>query len=342
MMGVATVAVGLIPTYDQIGIAAPILLVVFRIIQGLAIGGEWGGAMLLAFENAPAKRRGFFGSVPQMGITIGMLLSSLAFAAVSFFGDEFLLGIGWRIPFIASIVLVLVGLWIRSGLGETPHFKAAREEDGVAKLPILETLRHHFPAVLVSVGIKVVETAPFYIFATFVASYATGTLSFERSTVLNAVSLGALVSTFMIPVMGALSDRVGRTRVYVTGALAITAFAFPFFLLLDTGANWAVFAAVVIGLGVVWPPVTGTLGTMSSEIFSARIRYTGVTLGYQIGAAVAGGTAPLIATWLLHEFNDQWHPIAIYIIITAAISLLAVIFAPAIARREAANAPDLP
>ncbi|MDO5511386.1 MFS transporter [Corynebacterium sp.] len=339
MMGVATVAIGLIPTYEQIGIAAPILLVVCRLIQGLAIGGEWGGAMLLAFENAPAKRRGFFGSVPQMGITIGMLLSSLAFAAVSAFGDEFLLTWGWRIPFIASIALVLVGLWIRAGLGETPHFKAQREADGVAELPILETLRHHFPAVLVSVGIKVVETAPFYIFATFVASYATGTLSFERSTVLNAVSLGALVSTLMIPAMGALSDRVGRTRVYVVGAVSIAAFAFPFFLLLDTGANWAVFAAVVIGLGVVWPPVTGTLGTMSSEIFSARIRYTGVTLGYQIGAALAGGTAPLIATWLLHEFNDQWHPIAIYLVITASISLLAVIFAPAIARREAANDP---
>ncbi|GAB3707105.1 MFS transporter [Corynebacterium nasicanis] len=339
MMGVATVAIGLIPTYDQIGMAAPALLVFFRIIQGLAIGGEWGGAMLLAFENAPKKRRGFFGSVPQMGITIGMLLSSLAFAAVSAFGDEFLLSWGWRIPFIASLVLVLVGLWIRSGLGETPHFQAAQKKGDVAKLPILETLRHHFPAVLVSVGIKVVETAPFYIFATFVASYATGTLDFERSTVLNAVSLGALVSTLMIPVMGALSDRVGRTRVYVTGAVAIAAFAFPFFLLLDTGANWAVFAAVVIGLGVVWPPVTGTLGTMSSEIFSARIRYTGVTLGYQIGAALAGGTAPLIATWLLHEFHDQWHPIAIYIIITASISLLAVIFAPAIARREAARDP---
>ncbi|AKK08581.1 MHS family MFS transporter [Corynebacterium testudinoris] len=337
MMGAATVAIGLIPTYDQIGIAAPILLVICRIIQGLAIGGEWGGAMLLAFENAPKGRRGFFGSVPQMGITIGMLLSSLAFAIVSAFGDEFLLGIGWRIPFIASIILVFVGLWIRSGLGETEDFEKARKSGDVAKIPLLETLTHHFPAVLVAVGIKVVETAPFYIFATFVASYATGTLDFERSTVLNAVSLGALASTIMIPIMGALSDRVGRTRVYVTGAVAIAAFAFPFFLLLDTGANWAVFAAVVIGLGVVWPPVTATLGTMSSEIFSPRIRYTGVTLGYQIGAALAGGTAPLIATWLLHEFNNDWHPIAIYIIIAAAISLLAVAFAPAIARREAAN-----
>lgn len=339
MMGVATVAIGLLPTYDQVGVLAPILLIVCRIIQGLAIGGEWGGALLLAYEYAPPKKRGLFGSVPQMGITIGMLLASAAFAVMAAFGTEFLTTWGWRIPFIASIVLVAVGLWIRGGLGETPHFKAAKESGSIPKLPLAETLKYHWRAVLVAVGVKVVETAPFYIFATFVVSYATGTLNYNQSSALNAVSLGAALSTLLIPVMGAFSDRVGRFKVYFAGAVAIALFAFPFFMLLDLQQNWALFAAVVIGLGIVWPPVTGTLGTLCSEIFSARVRYTGVTLGYQIGAALAGGTAPLIATWLLHEFDGAWSPIALYLVLTAAISLIAVLFAPAIAKREAAKEP---
>ena len=336
LMGGATVAIGLLPTYDQVGILAPILLVICRILQGLAIGGEWGGALLLAYEYAPKEKRGFFGSVPQMGITIGMLLASAAFAVVSMFGEDFLTGIGWRIPFIASILLVIVGLWIRGGLGETPHFKKAKESGEIPKLPIAETLKHHWRAVLVAVGVKVVETAPFYIFATFVVSYATGNLGYQQSVSLNAVTAGAALSTVMIPIMGFLSDRVGRFKVYFTGAILIAAFAFPFFLLLDLQQDWAVFAAVIIGLGVVWPPVTATLGTLCSEIFSARVRYTGVTLGYQIGAALAGGTAPLIATFLLQEFNGAWVSIALYILLTAAISIIAVFFAPAIARKEAA------
>lgn len=337
MMGAATVAIGLLPTYDQVGLLAPILLVVCRVIQGLAIGGEWGGALLLAYEYAPPRKRGLFGSVPQMGITIGMLLASAAFAVVAALGTDFLVMWGWRIPFLASVVLVLVGLWVRGGLGETPHFNAAKESGEIPEVPLVETVRYHWRAVLVAVGVKVVETAPFYIFATFVVSYATGTLDYPQSTALNAVSLGAVVSTLMIPVMGALSDRFGRFTVYFAGAVSIALFSFPFFMLLDLRANWALFVAVVIGLGVVWPPVTGTLGTLCSEIFSARVRYTGVTLGYQIGAALAGGTAPLIATWLLHEFNGAWLPIALYLVGTAVISLSAVAFAPAIARREAAQ-----
>ncbi|MCT2360570.1 MHS family MFS transporter [Kocuria marina] len=341
MMGVATVAIGLLPTYDQVGVLAPILLIVCRIVQGLAIGGEWGGALLLAYEYAPPRQRGLFGSIPQMGITIGMLLASAAFAAMAAFGTEFLTTWGWRIPFIASIALVLVGLWIRGGLGETPHFKAAKESGGIPKLPLAETVRYHWRAVLVAVGVKVVETAPFYIFATFVVSYATGTLDYAQSSALNAVSLGAALSTLLIPVMGALSDRVGRFAVYFVGAIAIAVFSFPFFLLLDLQQDWALFAAVIIGLGVVWPPVSGTLGTLCSEIFSARVRYTGVTLGYQIGAALAGGTAPLIATWLLHEFDGAWLPIGLYLVLTAVVSLTAVLFAPAIARREAAKEPAI-
>lgn len=334
LMGGATVAIGLLPTYETVGVLAPILLVLCRLVQGLAIGGEWGGALLLAYEYAPRNRRGFFGSVPQTGITIGMLLSTLAFAAVSALPSEVFESIGWRIPFIASIVLVFVGLWIRKGLGETPAFQQAKDTGTVAKLPIADTLRDHWRSVLVAVGAKVVETAPFYIFATFVVSYATGTLDYERSTVLNAVSAGAFVSTIMILVMGRLSDRFGRAPVFLLGSVLIGLFAAPFFLILGIGMNWAVYAAVIIGLGFVWPPVTATLGTLMSETFSTRVRYTGITLGYQIGAAIAGGTAPLIATWLLGISNGSWVPIAIYLAAIALVSIIAVTLSPRAVRRE--------
>ncbi|MEU3018874.1 MULTISPECIES: MFS transporter [unclassified Nocardiopsis] len=336
LMGGATVAIGLLPTYDQVGLLAPVLLILCRIIQGLAIGGEWGGALLLAYEYAPENRRGFFGSVPQTGITIGMLMSTVAFGLVSLLPDGAFEAWGWRIPFIASIVLVFVGLWIRKGLAETPAFREAKESGNVAKLPIQDTLRDHWRSVLVAVGAKVVETAPFYIFATFVVSYATGTLDIQQSVVLNAVSAGALVSTFAILLMGALSDRFGRQKVYLGGTLLIALFAAPFFMLLDLHMNWAVYAAVVIALGVAWPPVTATLGTLTSEIFTTRVRYTGVTLGYQIGAALAGGTAPLLATWLLARFDGAWWPIATYLVVLAVISFTAVAVSGSVVRKETA------
>ncbi len=215
-------------------------------------------------------------------------------------------------------------LWIRSGIDETPSFKKAKEEGEVARMPVVETFRFHWRAVLVAVGAKVVETAPFYIFGTFVVSYATGTLSFDNTTALNAVTVGAIVATVCIPIAGRLSDTFGRQRVYLVGAVLLALFIAPYFLMLGTGSTSMLILATVIGLGVLWAPVTATIGTLCSEIFSTRVRYTGVTLGYQIGAAAAGGTAPLIATWLLSRFDDSWVPVAGYLIFTAVVSVVAV------------------
>lgn len=325
LMGGATVAIGLLPTYASIGIAAPILLVLLRVIQGLGIGGEWGGALLLAYEYAPAHRKGLFGSIPQVGVTIGMLLATLAVSLMALLPEEDFLSWGWRIPFLLSAGLVFLGLWIRSGIGETPDFEAAKASGNVARMPIVETLQQHWRAVLIAAGLKVVETAPFYIFSTFVVSYATSNLGYNKIDALHAVMIAAVVASFSIPVMGWLSDRLGRRTVYTLGILLSAAFVYPYFILLDTRAVWGLTLATVVALGLLWAPITAVLGTLSSEIFSTRVRYTGITLGYQLGAALAGGTAPLIATWLLSEYQGRWQPVALYLLATAAISLLAVL-----------------
>ncbi|QEY24234.1 MFS transporter [Neisseria animalis] len=323
LMGGATVLMGLLPTYQAIGVAAPILMVTLRLVQGLGIGGEWGGAMLLAVEYAPPERRGFFGSVPQMGVTIGMLLATLALTVMSLLPDEDFLSWGWRVPFVLSAVLVFLGLWIRKGIDETPSFKKNQAEGKVVAVPLLETLKNHKKEVLVAVGAKFAETAPFYIMSTFIVFYATGKLAFDRTEVLNAVTVATVVTTLLIPVMGALSDKIGRKTVYVGGTLLMIAYAFPYFWLLEAQTFPMLMLATVVGLGVIWAPTTAVLGTMFSEIFKSNVRYTGISLGYQIGAALAGGTAPLVATFLLREF-DSYVPIAAYIVFTGIVSLSAV------------------
>jgi metabolite-proton symporter len=335
LMGGATVLIGLLPGYDQIGILAPILLVILRLIQGLGIGGEWGGALLLAYEYAPKNRKGLFGSVPQMGVTIGMVLATLAMTVMSTsLSDEQFLSWGWRVPFILSAILVFLGLWIRKGIDETPAFKEAKAKGNVAKIPLVETLRYHWRAVLVAIGIKFVETAPFYIFSTFIVSYATSTLAFDRITVLNTVTIATLITTLMIPIMGRLSDTIGRKKMFVAGALLMALFTFPYFMLLEQRTTTTLLIATIVGLGLVWAPITAVLGTLFSEIFSTRVRYTGITLGYQVGAALAGGTAPLVATWLLKSYNGSWVPVAWYIVGTVVISLIAIAFAKNVADNE--------
>ena len=336
LMGGATVLIGCLPTYEQIGIWAPILLISLRVVQGMGIGGEWGGALLLAYEYAPPRRKGLFGSVPQVGVTIGMLLATLAVSLMAMLPEAQFLSWGWRVPFLLSAGLVFLGLWIRHGLDETPEFKQAKASGNVAKMPLLETLRHHWREVLIAAGLKVVEMAPFYIFSTFVVSYAVNSLAYEKGGALHAVMLGALVATGMIPLMGALSDRVGRKAVYIGGILGLALFIVPYFMLLDTRAGWGITLATVIGFGVLWAPITAVLGTLSSEIFATRVRYTGITLGYQLGAALAGGTAPLIATWLLSRYKGDWQPVALYMLVTVGISLVAIL---AIGRGRDAELP---
>jgi len=334
LMGGATVLIGLLPGYEQIGIWAPILLIVLRLVQGLGIGGEWGGALLLAYEYAPKNRKGLFGSVPQMGVTIGMVLATLAITVMSTLPDDQFLAWGWRVPFLLSAILVFLGLWIRKGIDGTPAFKQAKASGNVAKIPLVETLRYHWRAVLVAVAIKFVETAPFYIFSTFIVSYATATLGFERISVLNAVTIATLLTTVMIPIMGRLSDSIGRKRMFIAGTLVMAAFTFPYFMLLEQRTMTSLVIATVVGLGLVWAPITAVLGTLFSEIFSTRVRYTGITLGYQIGAALAGGTAPLLATWLLNKYNGSWVPVAWYIVGTAVISLIGIAFAKTVADND--------
>lgn len=324
LMGVATFGMGLLPTYQAVGIWAPILLITLRLVQGLGIGGEWGGALLLAVEYAPAEKRGLFGAIPQMGVTIGMLLGTVALSIMTLLPENAFMTWGWRIPFIFSALLVFFGLWIRKGIDETPSFKKVKESGEVPKLPIVETLKNYWREVLIAVGAKVVETSPFYIFSTFVVSYATANLGFSRTATLTAVMIATIITTILIPIMGNLSDKIGRKKLFIGGTIGMALFAFPYFWLLQQKSVLLLIVATVIGLGVIWAPITAVLGTMFSEIFDAKIRYTGITLGYQIGAALAGGTAPLVATALLDRFNNSYVPVALYIIFASVLSLAAI------------------
>ncbi|MGG0666128.1 MFS transporter [Viridibacillus arvi] len=324
LMGAATFGMGLLPTYQAIGIWAPILLITLRLVQGLGIGGEWGGALLLAVEYAPKEKRGLYGAIPQMGVTIGMVLGTIALSLMSLLPEGSFMTWGWRVPFLISAVLVLFGLWVRKGIDETPSFKKVKESGDIPKLPIVETLKNYWREVLIAIGAKVVETAPFYIFGTFVVSYATSNLGFSRTAVLNSVMVATIITTILIPIMGSLSDKYGRKKLYIAGTVGMMLYAFPYFWMLQQQSVALLVIATIVGLGVIWAPITAVLGTMFSEIFDAKVRYTGITLGYQIGAAVAGGTAPLVATALLVNFNNSYVPVALYIIITAIISLLAI------------------
>jgi len=324
LMGVGTTLIGLLPTYAMIGVTAPVLLMVLRLLQGLGLGGEWGGAVLLAFEFAPSERRGFFGSIPQAGIPFGMVLASVCVACASLLPEPAFIAWGWRVPFVFSSGLVVLGLWIRNGIDETPDFKSLKSCGKIARYPVLELLRNYWPRVITAILVKFGETSSFYVFAVFLVSYATKELGYSKDVTLLAIATGALVAALFIPMCGALADRFGRRPIFVVGSLGLIMIAGPFFWRASQRSTLLLFAATVLAIGLVWPLVTATLSTLLAETFPAEVRYSGITFGYQIGAALVGGTAPLIATLLLTADQGRWRWIATFIALSAGVSLTVV------------------
>jgi len=300
IMGVATFLIGLLPTYNTMGAAAPVVLVVLRFAQGIGVGGEWGGAVLMAVEHSPPGRRGFAGSWPQMGVPAGLLLSTAVFAALSSrLTEAQFLAWGWRIPFLASVALVAVGLFIRLRILETPAFLRLKSTSNPPRRPIVDLMRGYTRNVLLAAGMRVAENGTFYIFTVFVLSYGEQHLGLPRSTMLGGVLLASSIGLFTIPAYGALSDRIGRRPVVLLGAVFVLLFAFPFFWLVDSRSPALIWLAIVLAVNIGHDAMYGPQAAYFSELFGTHVRYSGASFSYQFTSVVSGGVAPFIATLLL-------------------------------------------
>ncbi|HSP81004.1 MAG TPA: MFS transporter [Myxococcaceae bacterium] len=324
IMGLATFGIGLLPTYESIGVGAPALLVLLRLLQGFGLGGEWGGAVLMAVEHAPAHRRGFYGSWPQMGAPAGMLVATGVFAIFSRLPDAQFLSWGWRVPFLLSIVLIGIGAFIRLSVAESPAFQQHKSSAGSdARLPIIEVLVTYPRQILLAMGARFAENGVYYVITAFVLTYGTEQLQLPRTTVLNGVLVANLVHLLAIPLFGAASDRFGRRPVYLGGALGCALLAFPFFWLIDTKATGLIWLAICLGI-VAHAAMYGPQASFFSELFGTRVRYSGASLGYQLASVFAGGLSPLVATWLLHRSGGKPWPISLYIIGLALVTIVSV------------------
>jgi MFS family permease len=326
-MGLATFAIAFVPTYDSIGIWGAILLTVLRAIQGIGVGGEWGGSVLLAMEwSRTHNQRGLVAAWPQFGVPCGLLLSTLAVTAFSTWAGADFVTWGWRVPFALSIILVGIGLWIRLGILETPVFQQLLEKDKIEKAPIVEVIRKQPKEIILSALLRMSEQAPFYVFTAFVFAYTVGTLKMDRNFILSAVMAAACVSFFTIPIAGHISDRIGRKNMYLIGVVTMGLFGFLYFGMVDTAVPSAVFLAIVLSL-IPHDMQYGPQAALIAESFTPRLRYSGASLGYQLASIIAGGPAPLIATWLFATYHSGY-AIAIYIAACAVISLISAAFMP--------------
>jgi metabolite-proton symporter len=326
IMGVATFLIGLLPTYSTLGALAPILLIVLRLAQGFGVGGEWGGAVLMAVEHAPQGRRGFYGSWPQIGVPAGLLLSTIVYFPFSRLSEEAFLSWGWRVPFLLSILLVVVGLIIRVRILETPAFARLKETRREARMPIVEVLRRYPKEVLLAMGARLAENGAFYLYTTFVLVYAVQHVHMDRNIVLFALIVVATLELPAIPLYGALSDRIGRRPVYLFGAIGTAVTAYPAFWMLDSGSPvlvlLALFLALLFGHAAMYAPQ----GAFFSELFGTSVRYSGASLGVQLSSVIAGGLSPIIAVRLL-QLGYGRGAISLYLILMAAITIVSVYLA---------------
>ncbi len=322
LMGSATFLVALVPGYEHIGIWGGILLTVLRFVQGVGVGGEWGGSVLLAMEWAQSNQhRGFIASWPQFGVPAGLFLSNLAVLAISAISGEQFLTWGWRVPFLFSIVLVAVGMYIRLGILETPVFVRLVKERRIERAPVLEVIRRHPRAIILTALCRMAEQAPFYLFTAFVFAYGTGVLHLQRDFLLTCVLAAAMLSFVSIPLFGHLSDRWGRKRVYMFGAAITGVWGFAYFSLLDTRVPALVAIAIVLSL-LPHDIMYGPQAALIAESFPGRLRYSGASLGYQLSSLIAGGPAPLIASSLMSRYHSD-SAISIFVLVCAIISVFA-------------------
>jgi MHS family shikimate/dehydroshikimate transporter-like MFS transporter len=328
LTGIATILVGALPTYDSIGVWAPALLVLLRVVQGIGLGGEWGGAVLVMTEGGSQKRRGLLGSLPQLGSPAGLVLATLVFAATTaaLTPDQFA-NWGWRLPFLLSIILVAVGAFARITMPETPAFEEAKQSRTIARLPVVEAFRSHWREVLLAAGLFLVTSGGFYVYVTFMVAYGTGNLGLPRDLMLNGVLVFAISELAIIIPICALSDHVGRRPVFIGAALCTMAFAFPLFWLVNMKTPLAIFLGMGIG-GVVNGVLFGIMGSFAPELFSTNVRYSGASLGYQLSAAVGGGLTPLIATALVKWAGGNYWPAPAWLAGLAFVSLCAALLAP--------------
>jgi MFS family permease len=322
LTGIATTLVGLVPTYDSIGIWGAVLLTLLRLIQGIGVGGEWGGSVLLAMEwSRSTKNRGFISSWPQFGAPAGLTLANIAVLVFSYLsGDQFNVW-GWRIPFLISIVMVGIGMWIRLGISETPVFQRVIAEERIERVPVIEVLKRQWRQVILAALLRLPEQGPGFIVGTFIFTYATTVLGQSRNFILMGVITQTILGFIWVIIAGALSDKIGRKNMYMLGAAFMGIFGFVYFWMLNTGIPWVIFVAIAISLIPVMTQY-GPEAALIAESFSPRLRYSGTSIGYQLASIIAGGPSPIISTWLYATYHSSI-PICLYILAMAVVGIAA-------------------
>lgn len=330
IMGGSTVLIGCIPSFAVVGVWAPVMLVLLRILQGVALGGEWGGAALMSVENAPGRRKGLFGSATQIGSPAGSLLASLVLAGAAAISGDAFANWGWRVPFWMSAIIVVVGLYIRTGISESVDFEATRRTGGVSKRPVGEVLRTNWTSVLLGAGLAGANNALYYTVATYTLAYATSNLGVPQTEILNHLTIVSVCYLVSIPFFGWLSDHIGLRRQVMIAAVLSAVFVIPYFMMVETGNSLVILLAMVIGLALVQSAAYAPQPAIYSELFAPRVRYTGASLSYAIPTTLVGGTAPFLATWLFDVTASNF-AMACYVIV---LSLLAAVCAGITHRRH--------